>query len=176
MYWISFDKVFENGNNDCESEHHHTITRLFCDFHRFSFIFNFWGGELMIKRVEHVGIMAADMDESIRFYETLLDFKVRVRVNIGQKELVFLTHEGLPGFEIELIRDIEPTVTFSEYGLVNHLAFVVDDIVHVIDCLKQEGVVFQTSKPKNGIGRKTIRFKGPNGEVLQLVEERHVGK
>ncbi|WP_338450613.1 VOC family protein [Niallia oryzisoli] len=126
----------------------------------------------MIKRVEHVGIMAADMDESIRFYETLLDFKIRVRVNNGQKELVFLTHEGLPGFEIELIRDIQPAVTYSEDGLVNHLAFVVDDIEHVISCLKKEGVVFQTSKPKNGIGRKTIRFKGPNGEILQLVEER----
>lgn len=43
----------------------------------------------MIKRVEHVGIMASDMDESIRFYETLFQFKLHVRVNNGQKEIVF---------------------------------------------------------------------------------------
>lgn len=45
----------------------------------------------MIKRVEHVGIIVSDMNQSIQFYESVLDFKVRVRVNNGQKELVFLT-------------------------------------------------------------------------------------
>ncbi|WP_394236811.1 VOC family protein [Niallia oryzisoli] len=130
----------------------------------------------MIKRVEHVGIMATDMDGSIRFYENLLGFQIRVRVNNGQKELVFLTHEGLPGFEIELIRDLQSTVTYSEYGLVNHLAFVVDDLDQVISRFEHEGITFLTSKPKQGIGRKTIRFKGPNGEILQLVEERMINK
>jgi len=127
----------------------------------------------MIKRVEHVGIMVSNMDESIKFYETLLGSKVRIRVNNGQKELVFLTHEGSLGFEIELIRDLQPTTKYSGHGLVNHLAFVVDDIDRVIAYYKQNGVNFLTSEPKEGInGRKTIRFKGPNGEVLQLVEER----
>jgi lactoylglutathione lyase len=127
----------------------------------------------MIKRVEHVGIMVSDMDESIKFYETLLHFKVCMRVNHGQKELSFLSHHGLPGFEIELIRDLQPNTKYSEHGLVNHLAFVVDDIDKVIACCKQEGVILQTNELKYGInGRKTIRFKGPNGEMLQLVEER----
>lgn len=128
----------------------------------------------MIKRVEHVGIMASDMDESIQFYETLLQFKIRVRVNNGQKEIVFLSHDGLPGFEIELIRDLQPATLYAEHGLVNHLAFVVDNIEQVISCCKQKGIVFETSEPKRGInGRKTIRFRGPNGEILQLVEERN---
>lgn len=128
----------------------------------------------MIKRVEHVGIMASDMDESIQFYETLLQFKIRVRVNNGQKEIVFLSHDGLPGFEIELIRDLQPATLYAEHGLVNHLAFVVDNIEQVISYCKQKGIVFETSEPKRGInGRKTIRFRGPSGEILQLVEERN---
>lgn len=127
----------------------------------------------MIKRVEHVGIIASDMDESIEFYETLLQFKVRVRVNTGEKEIVFLSHDGLPGFEIELIRDLQPTAAYAEHGLVNHLAFVVDNMEQMISYCKQKGIVFETSEPKRGInGRKTIRFRGPNGEILQLVEER----
>jgi lactoylglutathione lyase len=127
----------------------------------------------MIQRVEHVGIMVTDMDESIRFYEDLLDFKVRIRVNNGDQELVFLEHHGLAGFEIELIRDIIPTITYTEYGLVNHLAFAVDHIDSVITSLRKRGVQYLTNKPKRGInGRKTIRFKGPNGESLQLVEAR----
>jgi len=126
----------------------------------------------MIKKVEHVGIMVSDMDESIQFYESLLGFNVRVRANVGQKELVFLTHNGLPGFEIELIYEILPVISYSEHGLVNHLAFVVEDLEQTMEDFIQKGVIFQADKPKNGIGRKTIRFKGPNGEVLQLVEER----
>lgn len=128
----------------------------------------------MIKRVEHVGIMASDMEESIRFYETLFQFKLRVRVNNGQKEIVFLSHDGLPGFEIELIRDLQLTTLYAEHGLVNHLAFVVDNIEQVISYCKQKGIVFETNEPKRGINdRKTIRFRGPNGEILQLVEERN---
>jgi len=126
----------------------------------------------MIKRVEHVGIMVSDMDESVAFYKNLLGFDIRIRVNNGQKELVFLTHSGLPKFEIELIRDIQSTDFYSEYGLVNHLAFVVENMDKTIESFKRKGVIFQSDKPKEGIGRKTIRFKGPNGEVLQLVEER----
>lgn len=127
----------------------------------------------MIKRVEHVGIMTKDIEKSIQFYETLLGFKKRMEINNGEKELVFLTHDGLPGFEIELIRDVQPTTSYSANGLVNHLAFVVDDMEQVISTFKESGVVFVTDEPKRGInGRKTIRFQGPSGEILQLVEER----
>ena len=127
----------------------------------------------MIKRIEHVGIMVCDMDESINFYENLLDFKLGVRVMNNQKEIVFLSHDGLPGFEIELIRDLQPTTSYSEYGLVNHLAFIVSDMDKTVSDYKQKGITFETDEPKRGInGRKTIRFRGPNNEVLQLVEER----
>ncbi|WP_162144671.1 VOC family protein [Peribacillus kribbensis] len=46
-------------------------------------------GIRIIKRVEHFGIIVSEMDESINFYEVLLDFKVRVRSNNGEKELTF---------------------------------------------------------------------------------------
>jgi lactoylglutathione lyase len=127
----------------------------------------------MIKRVEHVGIIVSNMEESINFYCNFLDFKVEMRQHTGKKELVFLSHSGLPGFEIELIRDLEPINDYSEHGLVNHLAFVVDDIDQVIERCQQKGVHLEVGKIKRGMNdRKTMRFKGPNGELLQLVEER----
>jgi lactoylglutathione lyase len=130
-------------------------------------------GVTMIKRIEHAGIMVSDMDESIHFYENLLGFKLRVRVMNNQKEIVFLSHDGLPGFEIELIRDLQPTTSYSDYGLVNHLAFIVSDMDKTVSYYRQQGIVFETDEPKRGInGRRTIRFRGPNKEVLQLVEER----
>lgn len=127
----------------------------------------------LIKRIEHVGIMVSNMDESITFYETLLGFQLRVRVKNEEKEIAFLSHNGLPGFEIELLHDLQLTTSYSAYGLVNHVAFIVHDIEEIISYYKQKGIVFETEKPKYGInGRKTIRFRGLDGEILQLVEEK----
>jgi lactoylglutathione lyase len=39
----------------------------------------------VIKRVEHVGIIVSNMDESIQFYQDILDFRVRIKVNNGKK-------------------------------------------------------------------------------------------
>ena len=112
------------------------------------------------------------MDESISFYENLLNFETRVKINNGEKEICFLSHDGLPQFEIELIRDLQPSTSYSEHGLVNHLAFVVEDIEKAVSHFKQAGVTFITKEPKNGLyGRKGIRFKGPSGEILQFVQE-----
>lgn len=133
----------------------------------------FMYGGPMIKRIEHVGVMVSNMDESINFYENFLGFKLRIRVINSQKEVAFLTHDGLPSFEIELLHDLSTTTSYSEYGLVNHLAFITSNMDEIVREYKQKGIIFETEEPKRGInGRKTIRFRGPNKEVLQLVEER----
>lgn len=118
----------------------------------------------MIKRVEHVGIIAADMNESINFYENLLGFQLRQRIKHEERELAFLTHPGLPGFELELLEDHNNK--YCDKGLVNHLAFVVDDLEKVMQVFMEKGVVFLTKTPKQRIGRKTNRFKGINDEIL----------
>lgn len=125
----------------------------------------------MIKKVEHVGIMAIDMEVSVEFYVDLLGFVVEEEVNTYDKKIVFLVHSGLPGFSIELIADINSSISYSNKGLVNHLAFAVDDFDKVVKELKTRGVAFERESPKFGRnGRKTIRFRGPSGETLQLVE------
>ncbi|QCR30642.1 VOC family protein, partial [Priestia megaterium] len=102
----------------------------------------------MIKRIEHVGVMVSDMNESINFYEDLLGFKLRIRVINSQKEIAFLTHDGLPDFEIELLHDLSTNTSYSEYGLVNHLAFITSNIDEMIQEYKQKGIIFETDEPK----------------------------
>lgn len=50
----------------------------------------------MIKQIEHVGIMVSNMDKSIHFYESIFNFKLRIRVYNNGKEIAFLSHDGLP--------------------------------------------------------------------------------
>ncbi|MDT8861326.1 VOC family protein [Alkalihalobacillus sp. MEB130] len=127
----------------------------------------------MIKRVEHVGIMVKDMEKSVSFYKDILGFSVRARLDRGDKELVFLSHEGLREFDIELILDRQTPDIYFENGLVNHVAFVVDDINEVIMMCNKKGIHLEMGPVKKGMnGRKTMRFRGPNKEMLQFVEEK----
>lgn len=87
--------------------------------------------------------------------------------------MVFLTHSGLPDFEVELISELISSTAYSTQGLVNHLAFAVEDFDTVVEEMKAKGIVFEREYPKIGMkNRKTIRFIGPSGETLQLVEAR----
>ncbi|OIJ14552.1 glyoxalase [Anaerobacillus arseniciselenatis] len=125
----------------------------------------------MIKRVEHVAIMVTNMDESIDFYKKLFGFEVRQRGQNKKREMTFLYLPSEPGFEIELMRDLVPSETYHEKGLVNHLAFTVDNIEEAFQFLKENGVEPHSETPNIAIdGAKTMFFSGPNNELLQFVE------
>lgn len=125
----------------------------------------------MIKKVEHVALIVKDMDESIDYYSSMFGFKLRIRGKNPKREMAFIYHENQPGFEIELIRDIEPLGTYSTVSVVNHLAFTVDNIDEEIAYYKEKGIQFKTEKPNDTLdGGRMIFFDGPNGELLQFVE------
>lgn len=125
----------------------------------------------MIQKIEHTAIMAKDMENSIEFYTEKLGFKVRLRGNSPNRELAFLYLESQPDMEIELIRDLEPTETYHDVGLVNHLAFNVTDIDEAIRHYRNLGIEFTTVETKPTLeGGRMILFHGPNGELLQLIE------
>lgn len=125
----------------------------------------------MIQKIEHTAIMAKDMDESIAFYHRMFGFQVRVRGNNPKREMAFLFHEGIPGFEIELMCDLAPGESYSVQGIVNHLAFTVDNIEEALTHYRGMGIQFDSPHPSVAIdGGKTVFFHGPNQELLQLVE------
>lgn len=124
----------------------------------------------MIKKMEHVGILAADLDESIRFYTEILGMKLIERKPLNEQvDLAFLSFPGQEDAQVELIgRD--PGDMAAE-GLVNHLAFTVDDIDEAIEKLKQAGVEVSDEWPKTILdGRKIAFFKGPSGEKLEIFQ------
>ncbi|UTR11926.1 VOC family protein [Evansella sp. LMS18] len=125
----------------------------------------------MIKKTEHVALIVTDMDRSIEYYSAMFDFEVRARGASPKREMVFLKHKNQPGFEIELIKDLVPLGSYSEKGIVNHLAFTVDNIHEAISYYRDKGITFNSEQPNTAIdGAKTIFFNGPDHELLQLVQ------
>lgn len=125
----------------------------------------------MIKKIEHTAIIVSDMDHTIQYYSDMFGFKVRLRGSSKTREMAFLYLEEQPSMEIELIRDIDPLDEYNKSGIVNHLAFAVEDINQAISYYEKKGIKFLSDQPKSTLeGGLMILFYGPNGELLQLIE------
>jgi lactoylglutathione lyase len=122
----------------------------------------------MVK-IEHVGIVVKDMDESLAFYQNILGLELRMRERLNDAvELAFLFFPEQPSVEVELVCG----GTAEGEGIVNHLAFTVKNIEAELVRLKEAGVTLVDEEPR-GIFNNTVKiafFEGPNGEKLELVE------
>lgn len=123
-----------------------------------------------MMKMEHVGIMVKDMDESLAFYQNILGLELRQRVWLNDTvELAFLFFPEQPSVEVELVYT---GGTVENEGIVNHLAFRVENIQAEIERLKEAGVKLVDEEPRS-ILNDTVKiafFQGPNGEKLELVE------
>ena len=126
----------------------------------------------MIRKMEHVAIMVRDMDQSIQFYSDIFGFSVRLRGSKPDREMAFLYLESQPDMEIELIQEKTAATEYSETGIVNHLAFTVENIDETITFLKEKEIIFTSDEVKPTLeGGRMILFHGPSRELLQLVEK-----
>ena len=120
-------------------------------------------------KMEHVGIMVNDMDESLAFYQNILGLELRNREWLNDKvELAFLFFPEQPSVEIELVSGNK----VENEGIVNHLAFTVENIEAELLRLKGAGVKLVDEEPRSILNNtvKIAFFQGPNGEKLELVE------
>lgn len=121
-------------------------------------------------KMEHVGIMVNDMDESLAFYQNILGLELRNREWLNDTvELAFLYFPEQPSVEVELVYG---GGSVEGEGIVNHLAFTVEDIGAELARLKKAGVKLVDAEPRTILNDnvKIAFFDGPNGEKLELVE------
>ncbi|HLS66402.1 MAG TPA: VOC family protein [Pseudogracilibacillus sp.] len=125
----------------------------------------------MIERIEHTAIIVRDMKEALKFYCDTLGFTVRLQSDGGDRKLAFLYLDKASHTEIELIQDVSGSNTYHKDGVVNHIAFAVNNIEETIHYLQKKGVSLSTDDIKKTVdGGKMILFYGPNDELLQLVQ------
>ncbi|MCJ8009481.1 VOC family protein [Lederbergia wuyishanensis] len=120
-------------------------------------------------KMEHVGIMVNNMDESLAFYQNILGLKLRNREWLNDTvELAFLYFPQQPSVEVELVFGVQ----VENEGIVNHLAFTVEDIEAELIRFKEAGVKLIDEEPRTILNDKVkiAFFEGPNGEKLELVE------
>jgi lactoylglutathione lyase len=122
---------------------------------------------MLLRKVEHIGINVSDMDRSIKFYTEVLGLNLRTRVRLSeQSELAFL---AIGDAELELVAT-GGAIEHARQGVVNHLAFTVDDVSTVLAHLKKHAVHLLNDEPIviEPLGVKIAFFHGPDGEKLEL--------
>lgn len=134
---------------------------------------------MAVTRVDHIGIAVPNLEETIRFYEDVLnlsctgteiveDQKVKVAFfPVGDTELEFL----------ESTSDDGPIAKFLEKNGgragIQHIALRVDNIEEAIQNMQEKGYKMIDEKPRYGAGGARIAFvhpKSTGGILLELSE------
>ncbi len=119
-------------------------------------------------KVAHIGLMVKDANRSSLFYQQVLNCEV---VNSYQDERVKLIFLNSGGQIIELVQRLQESAPERAAGIVDHIAFEVEDVFAEMERLHAAGVVTLSDTPA-GIGRslQNFFFLGPDGERLEFLQ------
>ena len=129
-----------------------------------------------LKRVDHVGIAVKNLDEAVKFYESL-GFKASgYEVVAEQKVKVAFLPCG--DSELERLESTEPDGPIARFIEKNgpgiqHIAIRVDDIDKALEELKAKEVRLIDQVPRYGAGNARIAFvhpKATGGVLLELTQ------
>jgi lactoylglutathione lyase len=123
------------------------------------------------KKIDHVGVMVKDLDTSITFYQDVVGMVVNDKFTIesGTKTLAFLGFTGSDETELELIYGTHEG--FPTEGVVNHIAFTVDNIEEEFERLTGLAVRFiypEIATLPNGY--RNFFVYGPDAEKVEFFQ------
>lgn len=118
--------------------------------------------------VAHIGIVVKDADKSLEFYTTVLGC---TREESYQDERIRLEFIKAGQQTIELIQYKEDAAGERGPGIVDHIAFLVNDLEAELAKLRQQQVKLLLNQPKISGNKKLMFFSGPDGERLEFIQK-----
>ncbi len=129
-----------------------------------------------IKKLNHVSIAVADIDEALRFYRDVLGLEVTRRLRLEDRELE-VAFIKVGDTELELIKPLTDDSTVARFldrrgpGL-HHLCFEVDDVVASMQELTDRGAQFVETEPHPGaVGMVSFIHPGSTNGVLVEINQ-----
>jgi methylmalonyl-CoA/ethylmalonyl-CoA epimerase len=133
-----------------------------------------------MKKIEHLGIAVANLQESITVFEKLLNttcYKTEEVISEGVRTAFFQVGAS----KIELLEATNPSSPIAKFlakqgGGIHHIAFEVDDIEAEIKRLQALDFQIIHESPKEGADNKRIAFlhpKSTNGVLVELCQEKN---
>ena len=111
-------------------------------------------------------ISVKSMEESLKFYEEVLNLKISSRFQDGQnKEIAFL---GNGETQVELVWDKNLKPLGNIEGI--SLGFEVESVEKMVDFIKEKGLEVESGPFQPSPAVKFFFVKDPNGVSIQFVE------
>jgi lactoylglutathione lyase len=123
------------------------------------------------KRVDHVGVIVKNIEQTIRFYTEIVGLEVKGRITHtnGVFQLAFLGFGGSDETEIEIIQGYNDHLPTE--GKVHHFAITVPDIEAEFHRVRQTDATFIdqeiTTLPN---GYRYFFIAGPEGEWIEFFQ------
>lgn len=125
-----------------------------------------------MRKVDHVGIAVADLDEARRTWDALLG-QTPVVEDVPTQKVRTATYPC----GIELVAPQSPESPISRFLAkrgpgIHHVTLAVDDIAGELARLKSQGVKLVNEAPVKGAGGLPVAFLHPVGGVLVELKEK----
>lgn len=126
----------------------------------------------MIKKLDHIGIAVKSIEETLPFYENVLQMELlRIEEVVSEKVKVAFLQVGES--KIELLEPTSSESPISKYiekrgEGIHHIALGVESIEARISEIKEKGIRMINDEPKTGAGGALVAFMHPKstGSVL----------
>jgi len=120
-----------------------------------------------VLSIHHVSMIVSNTQQSVAFYENLLDLKVNdKRPDLGFPGAWF----DIAGQQIHLleVKNPDPVANRPEHGGHDrHFAMTVDNIDEIEQRLQQLGEKYTKSRS----GRAALFFRDPDGNGLEIIQQ-----
>lgn len=120
----------------------------------------------MVVDMNHVGVIVDDMEIAKKFYEEVIGAKLE---HAYENERVQLAFYRIGSGVVELVKR-KNTNHNRNLGVVEHIAFTVDNIEESVKLLKKHNVKSISEEIISMENKLLFFFEGPNGEKLEYVQ------
>lgn len=136
------------------------------------------GGEnMLVTRVDHIGVAVNSIDEAAKLYTDILGLKMHGVEEVAEQK-VRVAFIPVGDSEIELIESTSPDGPVAKFieakgEGIQHIALRVKDIEKALEECKAAGLRLIDEKPRKGAGGAKIAFVHPkvtNGVLLEICE------
>jgi len=132
---------------------------------------------MKISHIEHIGIAVPNLEEAIKYYETVLGFKC-YKKEVVEDQKVTTAFFKVGDTKIELLEATCPESTIAKFieknggrGGMHHMAFAVEDgVANALEEVQQKGVRVIDKAPRGGADGLQIAFLHPKSTEAVLTE------
>lgn len=129
---------------------------------------------MKLNNVNHIAIIASDIERSLSFYVDVLGFSIIRKVYREERDSwkVDLALNGDYLIELFTFPNAPQRLSYPEALGLRHLAFTVDDIEASIAELKSKGVEPESIRIDPFTDCRCVFFADPDGLPIELVESK----